>query len=170
LIAPLLWEGLRHISAVAPTFRKPGYSQDFYNWSKGDYEYHPVTDHVVGAEHNPYTNWLGNYNHVPSGWLHSVGAVQRAYMPVGTELKPLQLQPGDRVRVAYGTTMTRIDYRELHCGSDHTYSLESPRKLSSAPSGFWAETTITSRDGLTRVEDVTPDTFASLPVPTQTNY
>lgn len=81
LIAPLLWEGLRHISAVAPTFRKPGYSQDFYNWSKGDYEYHPVTDHVVGAEHNPYTNWLGNYNHVPSGWLHSVGAVRARTCP-----------------------------------------------------------------------------------------
>ncbi|MGM5594822.1 hypothetical protein QZG57_08000 [Corynebacterium glucuronolyticum] len=157
------------ITAVAPTFRKPGYSQDFLNWSKGDYEYHPITDNVVGAEHNPYTNWLGNNNHVPDGWLHSVGAVQRAYMPVGTKLKPVQLRPGERVRVEYGTTMTRINYREMHCGKDGTYSLVSNYPQTSAPSGFWAEATITSPDGSTRVEDITPDTYATLPVPTQTN-
>ena len=158
------------ITAVAPTFRKPGYSQDFMNWSKGDYEYHPVTDHVVGAENYQYTNWNGNTGHVPAGWLNSVGAVQRAYMPVGTKLKGVDLAPGDRVRVEYGTTMTRINYREVHCGTDGTYSLVSNYPQSSAPSGFWAEATVTSKDGSTRVVDITPDTYATLPVPTQSNY
>ena len=39
------------ITAVKPTYRKAGYSTDFLNWSKGDYEFAPVTDFVVGAEH-----------------------------------------------------------------------------------------------------------------------
>ncbi|MGV0327906.1 hypothetical protein ACUY3D_01830 [Corynebacterium guaraldiae] len=158
------------ITAVKPTFRKPGYSTDFLNWSKGDYEYAPVTDFVVGAEHAPYTNWQGNRGDIPKGWLESVGAVKRAYMPVGTELQHIDLAPGERVRVEYGTIMTRINYREIHCGKDGKYSLTSNYKQTTAPSGFWAEATITGKDGSTRTEDVTPDEYRELPVPTQTIY
>ena len=158
------------ITAVTPTFRKPGYSTDFLNWSKGDYEYAPVTDFVVGAEHAPYTNWRGNRGDIPKGWLESVGAVKRAYMPVGTELEHVDLAPGERVRVEYGTTMTRINYREIHCGKDGKYSLTSNYKQTTAPSGFWAEATITGKDGSTRTEDVTPEEYRNLPVPTQTIY
>ena len=158
------------ITAVTPTFRKPGYSTDFLNWSKGDYEYAPVTDFVVGAEHAPYTNWRGNRGDIPKGWLESVGAVKRAYMPVGTELEHVDLAPGERVRVEYGTTMTRINYREIHCGKDGKYSLTSNYKQTTAPSGFWAEATITGKDGSTRTEDVTPEEYRKLPVPTQTIY
>ena len=70
----------------------------------------------------------------------------------------------------YGTTMTRINYREIHCGKDGKYSLTSNYKQTTAPSGFWAEATITSKDGSTRTEDVTPDEYRDLPVPTQTIY
>jgi hypothetical protein len=59
------------ITAVQPTFRKPGYSTDFLNWSHGDYEFAPVTDFVVGAQHDPYTNWRGNRGDIPQGWLES---------------------------------------------------------------------------------------------------
>ena len=91
-------------------------------------------------------------------------------MCIRDRLKPVQLNPGERVRVEYGTTMTRINYREMHCGADGTYSLVSDYPQSCAPSGFWAEATVTSPDGQTRVEDITPDDYAALPVPTQTNY
>ncbi|MDK8469242.1 hypothetical protein [Corynebacterium accolens] len=158
------------ITAVQPTFRKPGYSTDFLNWSHGDYEFAPVTDFVVGAQHDPYTNWRGNRGDIPQGWLESVGAVKRAYMPVGTELKHVHLEPGERVRVEYGTTMTRINYREVHCGKSGKYDLTSDYKQTTAPSGFWAEATITSKDGSTRAVDVTPDEYRDLPVPTQTIY
>ena len=156
------------IEAVAPTFRKPGYSQDFLNWSKGEYTFRPVTDYVVGAENNQYLNWMGAGGRLPEGWLTSVGAVKRAYMPVGTPLKPIDLQPGDRVRVEYGTTMTRINYREISAGRDGTYSRVTAHPQSAAPSGFWAEATVTSKDGTERVIDVTPDEYRNLPVPTQT--
>jgi len=158
------------ITAVKPTFRKPGYSTDFLNWSQGDYEFAPVTDFVVGAQHDPYTNWRGNRGDIPQGWLESVGAIKRAYMPVGTELKHVNLAPGERVRVEYGTTMTRINYREVHCGESGKYDLTSNYKQTTAPSGFWAEATITSKDGSTRTVDVTPDEYRDLPVPTQTIY
>lgn len=156
------------IEAVAPTFRKPGYSQDFLNWSKGDYTFTPVTDYVVGAENNQYLNWMGEDGRLPDGWLTSVGAVKRAYMPVGTKLKPIDLKPGDKVRVEYGTTMTRINYSEISAGRDGTYSRVVTHPQSSAPSGFWAEATVTSKDGTTRTIDVTPDEYRDLPVPTQT--
>ena len=156
------------IEAVAPTFRKPGYSQDFLNWSKGEYTFRPVTDYVVGAENNQYLNWMGAGGRLPEGWLTSVGAVKRAYMPVGTALKPIDLKPGDRVRVEYGTTMTRINYRELSAGRDGTYSRVTSHPQSAAPTGFWAEATVTSKDGTERVIDVTPDEYRNLPVPTQT--
>ena len=156
------------IEAVAPTFRKPGYSQDFLNWSKGDYTFRPVTDYVVGAENNQYLNWMGAGGRLPEGWLTSVGAVKRAYMPVGTALKPIDLKPGDRVRVEYGTTMTRINYRELSAGRDGTYSRVTSHPQSAAPTGFWAEATVTGKDGSTRTIDVTPDQYRNLPVPTQT--
>ncbi|QFQ01477.1 hypothetical protein CUROG_00355 [Corynebacterium urogenitale] len=154
------------ITAVNPTFRKPGYSQDFLNWSKGDYTFKPVTDHVVGAVWNGATNFRNDYR-LPDGWLESVGAVQRMHMPVNIALKPVELKAGERVRVEYGTTMTRINYREINCGEDKTYSRISNHKQSSAPSGFWAEAVVTSPDGSTRTVDVTPDEWASMPVPTQ---
>lgn len=157
------------IEAVAPTFRKPGYSQDFLNWSKGDYTYRPVTDYVVGAENDQYVNWMGENGRLPDGWLTSVGAVKRAYMPVGTALKPIDMAPGERVRVEYGTTMTRINYREISAGRDGTYSRITTHPQSSAPSGFWAEATVTSPDGSTRTLDVTPEEYRRLPVPTQTH-
>ena len=91
-------------------------------------------------------------------------------MPVGTELKHVNLEPGERVRVEYGTTMTRINYREVHCGRSGAYDLISNYKQTTAPSGFWAEATITSNDGSTRIVDVTPDEYRDLPVPTQTIY
>lgn len=91
-------------------------------------------------------------------------------MPVGTELKHVDLKPGERVRVEYGTTMTRINYREVHCGKSGNYDLTSNYKQTSAPSGFWAEAKITDKAGNTRTEDVTPDEFRDLPVPTQTIY
>ena len=156
------------IEAVAPTYRKPGYSQDFLNWSKGDYTFRPVTDYVVGAENNQYLNWMGEDGRLPAGWLTSVGAVKRAYMPVGTALKPIDLKPGERVRVEYGTTMTRINYREISAGRDGKYSRVTSHPQSSAPSGFWAEATVTSPDGTKRTVDVTPDEYRNLPVPTQT--
>ena len=156
------------IEAVAPTFRKPGYSQDFLNWSKGDYTFRPVTDYVVGAENNQYLNWMGEDGRLPEGWLTSVGAVKRAYMPVNTPLKPIDLKPGDRVRVEYGTTMTRINYSEISAGRDGKYSRVVTHPQSAAPSGFWAEATVTSKDGTERVIDVTPDEYRNLPVPTQT--
>ena len=156
------------IEAVAPTFRKPGYSQDFLNWSKGDYTFRPVTDYVVGAENDQYLNWMGEDGRLPEGWLTSVGAVKRAYMPVNTPLKPIDLKPGDRVRVEYGTTMTRINYREISAGRDGKYSRVVTHPQSAAPSGFWAEATVTSKDGTERVIDVTPDEYRNLPVPTQT--
>ena len=156
------------IEAVAPTFRKPGYSQDFLNWSKGDYTFRPVTDYVVGAENNQYLNWMGEDGRLPEGWLTSVGAVKRAYMPVNTPLKPIDLKPGDRVRVEYGTTMTRINYSEISAGRDGKYSRVVTHPQSAAPSGFWAEATVTSKDGTEQVIDVTPDEYRNLPVPTQT--
>lgn len=156
------------IEAVAPTFRKPGYSQDFLNWSKGDYTFRPVTDYVVGAENNQYLNWMGEDGRLPEGWLTSVGAVKRAYMPVNTPLKPIDLKPGDRVRVEYGTTMTRINYSEISAGRDGKYSRVVTHPQSAAPSGFWAEATVTSKDGTKQVIDVTPDEYRNLPVPTQT--
>lgn len=156
------------IEAVAPTFRKPGYSQDFLNWSKGDYTFRPVTDYVVGAENNQYLNWMGEDGRLPEGWLSSVGAVKRAYMPVNTPLKPIDLKPGDRVRVEYGTTMTRINYSEISAGRDGKYSRVVTHPQSAAPSGFWAEATVTSKDGTEQVIDVTPDEYRNLPVPTQT--
>lgn len=156
------------IEAVAPTFRKPGYSQDFLNWSKGDYTFRPVTDHVVGAENDQYLNWMGENGRLPEGWLTSVGAVKRAYMPVNTPLKPIDLKPGDRVRVEYGTTMTRINYSEISVGRDGKYSRVVTHPQSAAPSGFWAEATVTSKDGTEQVIDVTPDEYRNLPVPTQT--
>lgn len=156
------------IEAVAPTFRKPGYSQDFLNWSKGDYTFRPVTDYVVGAENDQYLNWMGEDGQLPEGWLTSVGAVKRAYMPVNTPLKPIDLKPGDRVRVEYGTTMTRINYSEISAGRDGKYSRVVTHPQSAAPSGFWAEATVTSKDGTERVIDVTPDEYRNLPVPTQT--
>ena len=157
------------IEAVTPTFRKPGYSQDFLNWSKGDYTFRPVTDYVVGAENNQYVNWMGDNGRLPAGWLTSVGAVKRAYMPVGTELKPIDLKPGERVRVEYGTTMTRINYREISAGRDGTYSRITTHPQSTAPTGFWAEATVTAPDGTTRTLDVTPDEYRNLPVPTQSH-
>ena len=156
------------IEAVAPTFRKPGYSQDFLNWSKGDYTFRPVTDYVVGAENNQYVNWMGNGGRLPQGWLSSVGAVKRAYMPVNTALKPIDLKPGDRVHIEYGTTMTRINYREISAGRDGKYSRVTAHPQSAAPSGFWAEATVTGKDGSKRTVDVTPDEYRNLPVPTQT--
>ena len=156
------------IEAVAPTFRKPGYSQDFLNWSKGDYTFRPVTDYVVGAENNQYLNWMGEDGRLPEGWLSPVGAVKRAYMPVNTPLKPIDLKPGDRVRVEYGTTMTRINYSEISAGRDGKYSRVVTHPQSAAPSGFWAEATVTSKDGTKQVIDVTPDEYRNLPVPTQT--
>jgi len=156
------------IEAVAPTFRKPGYSQDFLNWSKGDYTFRPVTDYVVGAENNQYVNWMGNDGRLPQGWLSSVGAVKRAYMPVNTALKPIDLKPGDRVHIEYGTTMTRINYREISAGRDGKYSRVTAHPQSAAPSGFWAEATVTGKDGSKRTIDVTPDEYRNLPVPTQT--
>ncbi|MDU0479630.1 hypothetical protein QVA66_10300 [Staphylococcus chromogenes] len=158
------------ISGVAPTYRKPGYSQDFLNWSSGDHTYTPITDHIVGAQFNGEMNYRGNGGRLPEGWLESVGAAQRAYLPVGTALKPLDLKPGDRVRVTYGTTMMRVNYSEYSCGTDKTYSKVVEKPTASAPAGFWAEAKITSKDGSTRTVDVTPDGWAELPVPTQTNY
>lgn len=156
------------IEAVAPTYRKPGYSQDFLNWTKGDYTFTPLTDYIVGAENNQYLNWMGNDGRLPDGWLTSVGAVKRAYMPVGTKLKPIDLKPGERVHVEYGTTMTRINYREISAGRDGKYSRVTAQPQSSAPSGFWAEAVITGKDGAKRTVDVTPDRYRTLPVPTQT--
>ena len=155
------------IKAVAPTYRKPGYSQDFLNWSKGDYTFTPVTDFVVGAEFNGGALWMGRGGRVPTGWLESVGAIQRAYMPVHTALKPIPLKAGEKVRVEYGTTMTRIKYREITCGADGKYSRVASLRESSAPSGFWAQAVVTSPNGTTRTVDVTPKEWAHLPVPTQ---
>ncbi|MFE1538534.1 hypothetical protein ACFWIF_09210, partial [Corynebacterium bovis] len=95
-------------------------------------------------------------------------AVHRAYMPVGTPLKPVELAPGEKVRVEYGTRMLRVSYREIHC-KDSSYSLVSDYPLATAPAGFWAEAHVTSPDGSTRTIDITPDDYESLPVPTQSN-
>ena len=88
-------------------------------------------------------------------------------MPVNTALKPVNLSPGDRVRVEYGTTMTRINYSEINCGQDGTYSLIQNHDQASAPVGFWATATVTSANGSKRTLDVTPDQWKNLPVPTQ---
>ena len=69
----------------------------------------------------------------------------------------------------YGTTMTRINYREISAGRDGTYSRITTQPQASAPSGFWAEAVITAPDGSTRTEDVTPDEYRELPVPTQSH-
>lgn len=156
------------VKAIEPTFRKPGYSQDFLNWSKGNYTFSPVTDFIVGAEFNGYVNWRGQEGRLPEGWLHSVGAVHRAYMPVGTPLKSVDLTPGERVRVEYGTRMLRVRYREVTCKAG-SYSLVSDHPLATAPTGFWAEAHVTSPDGSTRTIDITPDDYDKLPVPTQSN-
>ena len=111
---------------------------------------------------------MGNGGRLPQGWLSSVGAVKRAYMPVNTALKPIDLKPGDRVHIEYGTTMTRINYREISAGRDGKYSRVTAHPQSAAPSGFWAEATVTGKDGSTRTIDVTPDEYRNLPVPTQT--
>ncbi|WP_425450992.1 hypothetical protein [Corynebacterium senegalense] len=161
------------IRGIAPTFRKPGYSQDFLNWSDGQQTYTPVVDHVVGAQFNGEMAYRGNAGRLPEGWLESVGAAQRAYMPVGTALDPIELEPGDRVRVEYGTTMMRVQYSEFTCGTagaERSYDRVFARGTSTAPAGFWAEATVTSRDGSTQTTDVTPDEWAGLPVPTQTTY
>ncbi len=158
------------IEGVAPTFRKPGFSQDFMNWTEADYTYRGITDHLVGAQYNGQMNWLGNKGRLPEGWLGSIGAAQRAYMPVGTALAPLDLKPGERARIEYGTTMMRVNYSELHCGRDGKYSLVHDFKQASAPAGFWAEATVTGKDGSTRKVDVTPDEWRDLPVATQTAY
>ena len=158
------------IEGVAPTFRKPGYSQDFLNWTDSDYTYRGVTDHLVGAEWNGHTNWHGNHDRLPEGWLGSIGAVHRAYMPVGTALKPIDLKPGERVRIEYGTTMLRVNHTEINCGNDGKYSRIVDFPKASAPAGFWAEATITDANGKTRTEDVTPEGWEELPVSTQTDY
>ncbi|WP_165242321.1 hypothetical protein [Corynebacterium lizhenjunii] len=158
------------IEGVAPTFRKPGYSQDFLNWTDADYTYRGVTDHVVGAKFNGNMTWMGNFGRLPQGWLESIDAVHRAYMPVGTPLEPIALRPGERVRVEYGTTMLRVNYSELRCGRDGTYSMIHRLPQASAPTGFWAEATITAPDGTKRVVDVTPPDWRELPVPTQARY
>ena len=124
----------------------------------------------MGAQYNGQMNWLGNKGRLPEGWLGSIGAVQRAYMPVGTALAPLDLKPGERARIEYGTTMMRVNYSELHCGRDGKYSLVHDFKQASAPAGFWAEATVTGKDGSTRKVDVTPDEWRDLPVATQTAY
>ena len=67
------------IAAIAPTFRKPGYSQDFLNWSDGEQTFTPNVDHIVGAQFNSELNYRGDGGRFPAGWLESVGAVQRAY-------------------------------------------------------------------------------------------
>lgn len=158
------------INAIMPTFRKPGYSQDFLNWSTGQHTFTPIVDHVVGAQFNSELNYRGNDGRLPAGWLESIGATQRAYLPVGTPLKPLKLQPGDRVRVEYGTNMMRVQFSEYSCGADKTYSRVAQKPVATAPAGFWAEAKITSSDGSTRTENVIPDEWAQLPVPTQTTY
>ena len=161
------------LSGIAPTFRKPGYSQDFLNWSDGEQTYTPIVDHVVGAKFNGEMNYRGNGGRLPAGWLESVGAVQRAYMPVGTALNQVVLQPGERVRVEYGTTMMRVQYSEYSCGTsgaNRKYDRVAQKPVATAPAGFWAEATITSPDGSVRTQDVTPSEWAHLPVPTQTLY
>ena len=65
--------------------------------------------------------------------------------------------------------MTRVNYREIHCGRDGKYSLVSNYGTASAPSGFWAEATVTSRDGSVRKIDVTPDKYRQVPLPTQSD-
>ncbi|GAB3942886.1 TonB-dependent receptor [Corynebacterium tapiri] len=156
------------IEGVNPTYRKPGYSTDFLNWSEGEYTFTPRTEFVVGGRYDGFSSsYVVKPHHAPDGWLESVGAIYRAYMPVNTELKPVVLAKGERVRVEYGTTMTRINYTEMTCGKDGTYSLKHTFDQASAPVGFWAEATITSPDGSVRKQDVTPDQWAQLPVPTQ---
>lgn len=161
------------ISAIEPNFRKPGYSQDFLNWSTGPHTYTPIVDHVVGAQFSAEMGYRGNAGRLPEGWLESVGAVGRAYLPVGTALKPVDLAPGDRVRVEYGTTMKRVRFSEYTCGrsgKNRAYDLVFDRGVHPAPVGFWAEATVTSRDGSRRTIDVTPEGWEKLPVPTQTAY
>lgn len=164
------WYPLK-IEAVAPTFKKPGYSNDFLNWSDGPLTYSPVTDYVVGARYNGTSGSMAiEPNHAPQGWLESVGAIHRAYMPVNTPLKSVDLAAGERVRVEYGTTVTRINYSEVNCGKDGRYSLIANRDQATAPVGFWATATITGKDGSTRTQDVTPDEWKNLPVPTQSSH
>lgn len=153
------------ITTTEPTIRKPGFSQSFLNWSSADYEFKPTTDNVVGAWYTGQSNWNGTPDGIPDGWLASVGVVGRAYMPVGTALKPVDLKAGEKVRVEYGTTLTRINYREFNCSTGKPLAF----RQASAPSGFWAEAVVTAKDGSTRTLDITPDEWRDLPVPTQTN-
>ena len=110
------------------------------------------------------------YKRQPQGWLQSTGAAQRAYMPVGTALKPVNLKPGEKVTVNYGTMVAPLQYSEISCGKDGTYSRVKNQPLASAPVGFWAEAVITASDGSTRKVDVTPDNYRKLPVPTQSDF
>ena len=155
------------ISGIDPLIRQPGYSQDFLNWSKGQYHFTPVTDTVVGAQFAGYVNWNPAADGPPRGWLESVGAIYRAYLPVRTELKGVDLAPGEKVHVEYGTLLRRVNYREVGC-KNGVASIVSHYGLASAPAGFWAEATITGTDGTKRTVDVTPDAWKHLPVPTQT--
>ncbi|GAE73192.1 hypothetical protein JCM18916_2685 [Cutibacterium acnes JCM 18916] len=41
-------------------------------------------------------NWNPAADGPPRGWLESVGAIYRAYLPVRTELKGVDLAPGRR--------------------------------------------------------------------------
>lgn len=158
------------VTQVSEPIRKAGYSTQFRNWSKADYVFKPVTDFVVGAEYNGVTFWMDNGGRLPQGWLQSTGAAQRAYMPVGTALKPVNLKPGEKVTVNYGTMVAPLQYSEISCGKDGTYSRVKNQPLASAPVGFWAEAVITASDGSTRKVDVTPDNYRKLPVPTQSDF
>ena len=158
------------VTQVSEPIRKAGYSTQFRNWSKADYVFKPVTDFVVGAEYNGTTFWMDNGGRLPQGWLQSTGAAQRAYMPVGTALKPVNLKPGEKVTVNYGTMVAPLQYSEISCGKDGTYSRVKNQPLASAPVGFWAEAVITASDGSTRKVDVTPDSYRKLPVPTQSDF
>ena len=155
------------ISGIDPLIRQPGYSQDFLNWSKGQYHFTPVTDTVVGAQFAGYENWNPAAGGPPRGWLESVGAIYRAYLPVKTVLKGVDLAPGEKVHVEYGTLLRRVNYREVGC-QNGVASIVSHYELASAPAGFWAEATITGANGTKRTVDVTPDAWKHLPVPTQT--
>ena len=82
-------------------------------------------------------------------------------------LKGVDLAPGEKVHVEYGTLLRRVNYREVGC-QNGVASIVSHYELASAPAGFWAEATITGANGTKRTVDVTPDAWKHLPVPTQT--
>ena len=82
----------------------------------------------------------------------------------------LNLKPGEKVTVNYGTMVAPLQYSEISCGKDGTYSRVKNQPLASAPVGFWAEAVITASDGSTRKVDVTPDNYRKLPVPTQSDF